>query len=134
MTDFIVGDSTMHKRFALTLIALIVPASSAWAGADEIFGNWARDDGAARVRVAACGGNICATNTWIKDPSRQNEKIGDRLIFTIKAESDEWSGSAYDPQRKLKFSAKLKAAGDNMVTTGCMLGGLVCRSTRWTKN
>ena len=121
-----------HILLAMTLVS--VPAAAATAGSDDIFGNWARDDGAARVKVANCGGNICATNTWIKDPARQNEKIGDRLIFTIKAVNDEWSGTAYDPQRKLKFSAKLKANGERMVTTGCMLGGLLCRSTHWTKN
>jgi uncharacterized protein (DUF2147 family) len=121
-----------HILLAMTLVS--VPAAAATAGSDDIFGNWARDDGAARVKVANCGGNICATNTWIKDPARQNEKIGDRLIFTIKAVNDEWSGTAYDPQRRLKFSAKLKANGERMVTTGCMLGGLLCRSTHWTKN
>lgn len=125
----------MQSKFLILLIAAVaVPAAAASAGSDEIFGNWSRDDGGARVRVANCGGYICATNTWIKDPAKQNEKVGDRLIFTIKTVNDEWSGSAYDPQRKLKFSAKLKAAGDSMVTTGCMFGGFICRSTRWTKN
>lgn len=121
-----------HILLAMTLIA--VPAAVATASSDEIFGNWSRDDGAARVKVANCANQICATNTWIKDPIKQNEKVGDRLIFTIKAANDEWSGSAYDPQRKLKFSAKLRANGESMVTTGCIVGGLICRSTHWTKN
>jgi uncharacterized protein (DUF2147 family) len=115
----------------MTLVA--VSAVAATAGSDDIFGNWSRDDGAARVKVARCGSLICATNTWIKDPVKQNENIGDRLIFTIKAANEEWWGSAYDPQRKLKFSAKLKATGESMVTTGCIVGGLICRSTHWTK-
>jgi uncharacterized protein (DUF2147 family) len=121
-----------HTLLAMTLI--LVPASAATAGSDDIFGNWSREDGAALVKVANCGSQICATNTWIKDPIRQNEKVGDRLIFTIKATSDKWSGSAYDPQRKLTFSATLKAIGEKMVTTGCIVGGLICRSTHWTKN
>lgn len=121
-----------HILLAMTLIA--VPAAAATAGSEDIFGNWSRGDGAARVKVANCGSQICATNTWIKNPTNQNEKVGDRLIFTIKAANDEWSGSAYDPQRKLKFSAKLKATGESMVTTGCIVGGLICRSTHWTKN
>ena len=121
-----------HILLAMTLIA--VPAAAATAGSEDIFGNWSREDGAARVKVANCGSQICATNTWIKDPIKQNEKVGDRLIFTIKAANDEWSGSAYDPQRKLKLSAKLKATGESMVTTGCIIGGLICRSTHWVKN
>ena len=121
-----------HLLLAMTLSA--VPAAAATAGSEDIFGNWSREDGAARVKVANCGSQICATNTWIKDPIKQNEKVGDRLIFTIKAANDEWSGSAYDPQRKLKLSAKLKATGESMVTTGCIIGGLICRSTHWVKN
>jgi len=105
----------------------------ALANTDDIFGDWVRDDGAARVRVATCGANVCATNTWIKDPAGQKEKVGDRLVFTIKPEDDAWAGSAYDPQRNLSFSAKLKASGSNMMTTGCVVGGLVCRSTQWTR-
>ena len=121
-----------HIILAMTLIA--VPAAAAAAGTDDIFGNWSRQDGAARVKVANCGSQICATNTWIKDPIKQDEKVGDRLIFTIKPANGEWSGSAYDPQRKLNLSAKLSASGTSMVTTGCIIGGLICRSTHWTKN
>lgn len=124
----------MYSMLYIALIGLAALAGPAAAGSDDIFGNWSRDDGAARVKVATCGGNICATNTWIKDPAKQNEKVGDRLVFTIKPTSDAWSGSAHDPQRNLTFSAKLKASGDKMVTTGCMFGGLICRSTHWMKN
>lgn len=124
----------MDVRILPTLALLLATTSVASATTADIFGNWSRDDGAARVKVANCGSQICATNTWIKDPVKQNEKVGDRLIFTIKESNDEWAGSAYDPQRKLKFSAKLKATGQTMITTGCIVGGLICRSTHWVKN
>ena len=107
----------MHSRLFIAAAALLALAPPVLAQPDDIFGNWSRGDGAARVKVAPCGGNICAINTWIKDPAGQKEKVGDRLIFT-----------------NLTFSAKLKATGDSMVTTGCIVGGLICRSTRWTKN
>ena len=127
-------DATMYSRLCIALLSFAAFAGPAAAGSDEIFGTWMRGDGAARVKVAACGGNICAINTWIKDPAKQNEKVGDRLVFSIKPASDEWTGSAHDPQRNLAFSAKLKASGGRMVTTGCIIGGWICRSTHWTKN
>jgi uncharacterized protein (DUF2147 family) len=83
--------------------------------------------------MAPCGSEICATNVWIRDPARQHEKVGDRLVFKINREGDTWKGSAYDPQRDIKFSATLHASGAEMTTRGCMFGGLVCKTTEWTR-
>lgn len=124
----------MRVQILMLVTLMAADARTAMAASEDIFGNWSRDDGAARVNVANCGSQICATNTWIKDPIQQNEKVGDRLIFTIRAADGGWSGSAYDPQRGLRFSAKLKATLASMTTTGCIAGGLICRSTHWTKN
>ena len=123
----------MHLRPLIVFTALLCP-SLATAQPNDIFGTWLRGDGAARVKVAACGDAICATNIWIKDPAGQKEKVGDRLVFKIALKGDAWSGSGYDPQRDLNLSALLKATGDSMLTTGCVLGGIICRSTQWTRN
>ncbi len=122
----------MPFRFILTAIVLLLP-TAAMAAQGDILGTWARGDGAARVSMAPCGDSICATNIWIKDPVKQKEKVGDRLVFKIKQKDDSWVGSAYDPQRKLNLTATLKAAGDHMVTKGCVFGGIICRSTQWTR-
>jgi uncharacterized protein (DUF2147 family) len=124
----------MHLRYIITLSLLLSGSAAATASSHDIFGTWMRSDGAARVKMATCGEQICATNIWIKDPAGQNEKVGDRLIFKIKQSGDRWSGTGYDPQRKLNLSAKLHASADSMTTTGCVLAGLICRSTQWTRN
>jgi uncharacterized protein (DUF2147 family) len=123
----------MGCKYLLVLMmyaAFAVPASAA---PDDIFGTWQRGDGAAHVKVASCGDAICATNVWIKDPNKQDENVGDRLVFKIMPKRNEWVGSAYDPRRGLNLKAILKASGGSMVTTGCVLGGLLCRSTKWTR-
>lgn len=117
---------------ALVAAVASVGPSAAVASGSDIFGTWMRDDGNARVRVAACGDNICATNLWIRDPAKQGEKVGDRLEFSIKRNGASWRGKAYDPQRKLSFSASLSADGDSMTTKGCMLA-VVCRTTNWQR-
>ena len=124
---------SMHLCLAVVIAALIW-SSAAIAQPNDIMGTWMRGDNAARVKMAACGDAICATNIWIKDPVIQNEKVGDRLIFKIKPSGDGWPGTGYDPQRKLNLSAKLHASSDSMTTTGCVLAGLICRSTKWTRN
>ncbi len=52
-------------KWILTISMMTVLFSFS-AHAAEINGNWARGDGNARVRIAGCGKDICATNTWIK--------------------------------------------------------------------
>jgi len=97
------------------------------------FGQWARGDGNARVRVAKCGANICATNTWIK-PGTPSEKKDDVLVMTIAPVSDgHYEGSAYDPQRKMTYKMSLDVDGKSMTTKGCVLGGLLCKGVNWTK-
>ncbi len=109
-----------------TLVA--VPASAA-----DINGNWARGDGKARVRIAPCGDNICATNTWIK-PGTPREKTGDRLVMDIKAdEKGAYSGTAFDPQRDKSYKLTVTVNGDNMTTRGCIVAGLLCKGISWTR-
>lgn len=126
--------SSKHRTWliAVTLLA-VAGATPVAAASDAIFGTWLRDDGNARVRVAPCGGAICATNLWIRDPQKQGEKVGDRLEFTIKPDGDAWRGRAYDPQRKLTFSTTLSADGNAMTTKGCMVAGMICRTTTWQR-
>ncbi len=128
----------LHRPHLFAAAALAAALTfAAPAGASGIFGVWMRDDGNARVRIAPCGNEICAINVWVRDPVRQNEAVGDRLVFRIKragASDDDWTGTAYDPRRDVRLTASLNANGETMTTRGCVLGGLLCRSTVWTRN
>lgn len=125
----------MMKRFPLLMtftigLGLAMPAL---AEAESPMGEWARGDGAAKVRIAPCGENICATNTWIK-PGTKSEKTGDVLVMTISKDGQgTYKGSAFDPQRNMNFKLKLTVEGKSMTTRGCVLGGIVCKSVSWSK-
>ncbi len=71
----------VKRTFIMT--AAVMLEFSALADAADLDGRWARGDGNANVRIAPCGSNICAINTWIK-PGTPREKAGDRLVMTIK--------------------------------------------------
>jgi uncharacterized protein (DUF2147 family) len=119
----------MLLPIALTLVCSLADA----ANAASPIGRWARTDGNARVRIARCGANICATNTWIK-PGTPGEKAGDVLVMTITPVSDgEYRGSAYDPQRRMSYKITLTVNDATMTTNGCVLGGLLCKGVGWTK-
>jgi uncharacterized protein (DUF2147 family) len=124
----------MKMMKKLLPIAVTIACSLAvTAHAASPMGHWARGDGKAKVRIAKCGANICATNTWIK-PGTPSEKAGDVLVMTIKPVSDsQYSGSAYDPQRKMSYKITLILNGSSMTTKGCVLGGLLCKGVGWKK-
>jgi uncharacterized protein (DUF2147 family) len=85
------------------------------------------------VRIAPCGEDICAVNTWIR-PGTKDEKTGDRLVMTITDQGDgKWTGRAYDPQRHMHYRLKMQVAENTMTTTGCVLGGLICKGVEWTR-
>ncbi len=103
------------------------------ASAPDPSGTWNRGDGNAKVRIAPCGSNICATNVWIKDTSG-GEAVGDKLVMTLKPKSaDTLSGKAYDTKRSMTYAIQLKVAGQSLVTRGCVVGGLVCKSVNWSR-
>lgn len=113
-------------------IAAIAFQQPAQAESEGILGNWARGDGNARVRIAPCGGALCAINTWIGDPS-SGEHVGDRLVMKVTGSGPSMSGTAYDPQRKLNYSLEINYGPQSMKTRGCVLAGIVCKSISWTR-
>lgn len=122
----------LNIRVSATLLALGALMQPASAVSEGILGNWARGDGNARVRIAPCGGALCAINTWIRDPA-SGEHVGDRLVMKVSGGGSSMSGTAYDPQRKLNYSLEIDYGPQSMQTRGCVLAGIVCKSTSWTR-
>jgi uncharacterized protein (DUF2147 family) len=116
---------------SLALAAAALLGAAQPASAQSVYGAWARDDGLVRSRIGPCGRQICATNIWVKNP-QGSEKAGDRLEMTLKEQSPgHWSGSAFDPQRDLTYAMTLTVDGRRMSTSGCILGGVLCRAAGW---
>ena len=125
----------MNRLAAATGLVFFVSfcGSAFAASAPDPSGTWNRGDGNAKVRIAPCGSNICATNVWIKDTSG-GEAVGDKLVMTLKPKSaDTLSGKAYDAKRSMTYAIQLKVAGQSLVTRGCVVGGLVCKSVNWSR-
>lgn len=119
-------------RLKTLIMAGAIAALPSSAFANTLLGDWQRGDGNVRIRIAACGESLCATNTWVKD-SGSGEKVGEKLIFAVTQQGDGWAGSAYDPQRKLTISTKLKVIGKRLTSSGCVLSGVICRSVDWMR-
>jgi uncharacterized protein (DUF2147 family) len=116
---------------AILIAALALAASSAYATGD-LMGAWQRGDGIARVKVAPCGKVICMTNTYIR-PDVTDEKVGERLEFDLTSSGGDLTGTVLDPKTGKSYSATVVVNGDRMSTKGCILGGVICKSTEWTR-
>jgi uncharacterized protein (DUF2147 family) len=96
-------------------------------------GDWARGDGKTRIHVAPCGHEVCARNTWVRQ-GVAGEKVGDRLVLNVKpASAGHWSGNAFDPQRNRTYTIGVHVTEKHMTTRGCIMGGLMCQSMKWSR-
>lgn len=96
-------------------------------------GEWTRSDGNARVKIVSCGASMCATNIWVKDTSK-GEAVGDVLVMSVKPKGDSLVGSAFDRKRNLNYAMEIKVEKTRLVTRGCIIGGMVCKSMGWSRN
>lgn len=121
----------MNARYALiAALFSVVPAHAAQEADPR--GVWMRDDGNARVRIAPCGNDMCATNLWIKDTSN-GEQVGDKLIMKLTPESSTTlAGEAYDPKRGMSYSIKVTVGKNSLKTRGCIVAGMLCKNVSWT--
>jgi len=117
----------------LMLTAIPAPLLASSAAATQLTGNWTRDDGAVRIKIAPCGANLCAVNTWVKNPNGK-EHVGDELILTLQPVSDSvLKGQAYDVRRKMQFNMTITVQSASMRTSGCVVLGIVCKSVDWSR-
>lgn len=113
----------------LALCGLMTPAM-----AQEATGTWLRETGESRVRFAKCGEALCGTVVWLKDPANSPSKIGQRVFYDMKPNgANAWSGSAFNPEDGKTYSGKMTLSGNSLTTSGCVLGGMICKSVRWSR-
>jgi uncharacterized protein (DUF2147 family) len=122
-----------NPRLLLLATAVAALPTALVAAEPTPFGEWARGDGLAHVRIERCGADLCAVNTWIK-AGTSGEHTGDKLVMSVKpAGPARWSGTAFDPQRDLSYRISIDLAATRMTTHGCVLAGLLCKDMGWTR-
>ncbi len=119
--------------YRLLTIAIVVSVFAPAAFAGDVYGEWTRADGKARVRFAPCGGALCGSVTWLKDPSGPG-RIGQRVFYDMKPSgANAWAGTAFNPEDGKDYTGKMSLDGANLTTAGCILGGWICKSLSWTR-
>lgn len=114
-------------------------------------GSWSTPNGKARVRIADCGGGLCATIVSLKEPKddagadkldihnadaskRKRPIVGISLLSGMKPNGDQWLGQIYNPEDGKTYKAYMtEQGGGSLKVQGCALGGLVCKTQIWTR-
>jgi uncharacterized protein (DUF2147 family) len=121
------------KNTLFALAGLLTAFSTSQALAADPSGTWLRESGASRVKIAKCGSAYCGTIVWLKDASGP-AKVGQRVFFDMEADGEgKWAGKAFNPEDGKTYTGKMVLAGSKLTTSGCALGGLVCKSVKWSK-
>ena len=91
--------------------AIVLAATAAAAG--DVKGEWARDDGKAKVRLTSCGGDaVCGAISWLRDPKNDPGKVGQQVFFDMKPHGDNaWTGTAFNPEDGKTYSGKMSSCG-----------------------
>ena len=143
----------MRTGRSLALLTVLALTGSGSAFAAEPNGTWLTQTGGSRIRMADCGGALCGTIVWLKEPNdpdtgkpkldkhnsdaskRTRPLIGVQIVLGMKpAGAGKWTGQVYNAEDGKTYSGNLTfTGGDSLQLQGCALGGLVCKSQTWTK-
>lgn len=136
--------STMRRlaRMAATAAVLGLMTSASFAAGPS--GTWLSTTGQTKVRIAPCGAAFCGTILWVRGPEQNDVNnpsaakhdkplVGSTMIYDMKPDGDAYKGSLYDYTSGKTYTGKLKANGDTLELSGCVLGGLICQSEKWSR-
>jgi uncharacterized protein (DUF2147 family) len=100
--------------------AFTVPAFAA----EPIEGMWKRETGTI-IKFAACGGGFCAIV--------QNGKHAGKSIGTMAGTGGRYKGNLTDLDANKTYKGKASVAGATMKLSGCVAGGLICKTEAWAR-
>jgi len=128
-------------RFATAIIASLLLAAAP-ACAQELEGQWTNYKRNVVVQVERCGGAYCGRVVQASEKAKAKARKGgtQNLIGTqiltglVPTGAGKFRGRAFVPKRNIHATATVRQVSDDvMQVQGCILGGLLCDSERWTR-
>ena len=135
----------MKPIIGLLALASLSAVTSPALAQGQPTGTWVTQTGETRVRIAPCGGQLCGTVVWLKQPAKDSQNpdaskrdrdlVGTTMLTMSPSGSNQWSGTLYRYTDGQTFKGNLTMAGPNTLQLqGC--GGpfnAVCRSQTWSR-
>ena len=113
----------MFRRMTMAVAASIVFAGAAFAD-DGIVGDWKTDSGST-AGISACGGSFCI--------KMKTGKYVGKSIGKMTPSGGAYSGTITDPASDKTYSGSAKLSGNTLKMSGCVLGGLICKTQNWKR-
>lgn len=122
--------------------ALATPPAPAVIDLGAVQGDWRNLKNSVHIRTYACGAELCGVITWANAKASADAAKGG----TAKLEGTQvfrefrpigdgaYKGKVFVPDIKRTFAGRLQVtADDKLVGKGCVLGGLICKTSTWVR-
>jgi uncharacterized protein (DUF2147 family) len=130
------GEETEMKSVLLGAVFALVATLAA---ADPVEGVWQTeaDEGAyAHVTMAPCGAALCGKiiRSFRDGAEVKSANIGKTLVIDmVPVGGGHYEGQVWRPSNNKIYVGKMQVSGDAMTLSGCVAGGLICKSQSWTR-
>lgn len=119
--------------------AAVLMLAAGAASADPIEGVWQTqpDDGAfAHVAIAPCGAAFCGTiiRSFRDRVEYASPNLGRQIVIDMVPKGGgNYEGRVWRPANDKVYSGKAQVGDDRMSLSGCVAGGLICKSQTWVR-
>ena len=129
----------MKKILALASLALLAAAP---VSAQQLEGQWTNYKKNVVVQVERCGAAFCGRVIQASEKAKAKARkggtpnlIGTQILTGLTPVGEgKFRGRAFVPKRNIHATATVRQVSDDvMQVQGCVLGGLLCDSERWTR-
>jgi uncharacterized protein (DUF2147 family) len=121
------------------ILAAVLALGATAATADPIEGLWQTqpDEGAfAYVAIAPCGAAYCGTITraFKGTAEYKSPNIGRQIVIDMAPQGGgKYQGQVWRPSNDKVYAGKATVVGNQLSLSGCVAGGLLCKSQAWVK-
>lgn len=122
-----------------TILAAALALTAGAAAADPIEGVWQTqpDEGSfAHVTIAPCGAAFCGTisQTFRNGAAYQSPNVGRQIVIDMAPRGGgAYSGQVWRPANDKIYAGKAEVSDNRMSLSGCVAGGLLCKSQTWVR-
>ena len=123
----------------LTSLALLAAQASVPAP-NAIIGQWSNPKGTMEVRTRQCGANLCGRVVRASEKAQAAARdagapplVGSDLLKNYSRTGErQWSGRIFIPKLGRDVPSQIRqTSADTITISGCMMGGLVCKTQVW---